>query len=118
VSTSQADQLSREYLHAADLVRRIVATLGNLSPENLCRSARALQLSLASLIRTFGETAMRAVALSFVAAVILAIPSTASAVQYESNGKVVHTRVAPVVMHRVSPPFRGQHVYSGRRGRW
>lgn len=29
--------------------------------------------------------------------------------------KVVHNRVAPVVMHRVLPPYAGHHVYRGRR---
>ncbi len=27
------------------------------------------------------------------------------------NGQVVHTRVAPVLMHRAVPPYRGVHVY-------
>jgi hypothetical protein len=27
------------------------------------------------------------------------------------DGKVAHTRLAPVVVHRALPPFRGQHVY-------
>jgi hypothetical protein len=30
------------------------------------------------------------------------------------GGGVVHSRRGPVVMHRVLPPFRGQHVYQGR----
>lgn len=41
-----------------------------------------------------------------------------------ANGNVVHTRLAPVVMHRAFPPYTGVHVYSkgggnngGRRGR-
>ena len=42
---------------------------------------------------------------------------TVSGEQYYSNGQVVHTRVAPVVAHRVLPPFRGVHVYQGRSSR-
>jgi hypothetical protein len=30
------------------------------------------------------------------------------------NGQVVHSRRAPVIMHRAVPPFRGVHVYGGR----
>ena len=46
---------------------------------------------------------------------LLACPAlTARAEQYTTNGRVVHTRVAPVVVHRVLPPFRGIHVYQGR----
>jgi hypothetical protein len=38
--------------------------------------------------------------------------STAQARQYSNGrGQVVHTRRAPVVMHRAVPPFRGVHVY-------
>jgi hypothetical protein len=29
--------------------------------------------------------------------------------------KVVHTRLAPVVAHRLVPPYWGKHVYQGRR---
>lgn len=35
-------------------------------------------------------------------------------VRSAAGPKVVHTRVAPVVVHRILPPFRGQHVYQGR----
>ena len=52
------------------------------------------------------------------AAVVFAL-STASlatspveAKQYRTaDGKIAHTRLAPVVVHRVFPPFKGQHVY-------
>ena len=38
--------------------------------------------------------------------------STAEAKQYRTaDGKVAHTRLAPVVVHRISPPYKGQHVY-------
>ena len=49
-------------------------------------------------------------------AVVLA-PSLVHARQYAAgNGHVVHTRRAPVVLHRAVPPFKGVHVYeSGRR---
>jgi hypothetical protein len=43
------------------------------------------------------------------------LPVAASAEQYVApSGQVVHTRVGPVVVHRVLPPFRGVHVYQGR----
>ena len=49
---------------------------------------------------------------------LLALPLAAQARQYavRSGGKeyVAHTRMAPVVMHRALPPFKGQHVYAGR----
>ena len=38
----------------------------------------------------------------------------AMAEQYARGNQVVHTRVAPVVVHRVLPPYRGVHVYEGR----
>jgi hypothetical protein len=46
---------------------------------------------------------------------VTALPLAASAEQYVApSGQVVHTRVAPVVVHRILPPFRGVHVYRGR----
>lgn len=45
------------------------------------------------------------------------VPVSASAEQYVSGGKVVHTRRAPVIAHRLVPPFRGVHVYAGGRRR-
>lgn len=49
---------------------------------------------------------------------ILALPLAAEARQYSvrngSRDYVAHTRMAPVVMHRALPPFKGQHVYAGR----
>jgi hypothetical protein len=48
-------------------------------------------------------------------ALLLAIsPTAARAEQYASGNQVVHTRLAPVVAHRVVPPYRGVHVYQGR----
>ncbi len=36
----------------------------------------------------------------------------AAAKQYRTaDGKVAHTRAAPVIVHRALPPFKGQHVY-------
>jgi hypothetical protein len=52
--------------------------------------------------------------LSLIAAAFLG-ESTAQAEQYTRGGNVVHTRRLPVVAHRIVPPFRGVHVYSGRR---
>ena len=49
---------------------------------------------------------------------LLALPLAAQARQYSvrSGNKeyVAHTRMAPVIMHRALPPFKGQHVYAGR----
>ena len=46
---------------------------------------------------------------------VVALPWGASAEQFVApSGQVVHTRVAPVVVHRILPPFRGVHVYQGR----
>jgi hypothetical protein len=49
--------------------------------------------------------------------VLIALSSTAKAVQYSSGDHVVHTRLAPVIAHKVVPPFKGVHVYQGRTGR-
>lgn len=46
-----------------------------------------------------------------------AISASAQAEQYAAGSQVVHTRRAPVVAHKVVPPFRGVHVYEGRGGR-
>lgn len=49
---------------------------------------------------------------------VLGLPWIASARQYRVNtsgrGQVAHTRVAPVMVHRALPPFKGEHVYAGR----
>ncbi len=58
---------------------------------------------------------MKSIALFF--ALLLAIPAVAWADQYVRGGQVVHTRLAPVVAHRVLPPYRGVHVYEGRPAR-
>ena len=40
------------------------------------------------------------------------IVSPAAAARHATpTGQVVHTRRAPVAMHRMSPPFRGNHVF-------
>jgi hypothetical protein len=33
----------------------------------------------------------------------------------DGNGHIVHSRRAPVIVHRVFPPYTGIHVYQGRR---
>jgi hypothetical protein len=59
---------------------------------------------------------MRAIAL--IAVLVLGSPLSVFAEQYVSNnGQVVHTRLAPVVAHKMVPPFRGVHTYQGRGGR-
>lgn len=53
-----------------------------------------------------------------VAALLLLFPALVSARQYRVNNsgreQVAHTRLAPVVVHRALPPFKGEHVYAGR----
>jgi hypothetical protein len=55
---------------------------------------------------------MRVAAL--IALLLLTSPAFALAEQYASGDQVVHTRLAPVVAHKLVPPFRGVHVYQGR----
>jgi hypothetical protein len=55
---------------------------------------------------------MRTIAL--LAAVLVFSPLLARAEQHALEGHVMHSRRAPVVAHRVLPPFRGVHVYQGR----
>ena len=49
---------------------------------------------------------------------LLAMESLVQSQQYQvrtaSGEKIVHTRVAPVIVHRILPPFYGRHVYQGR----
>ena len=53
---------------------------------------------------------MRAILLALI---VLAVPSIAHARQYQVGGRVVHTRRAPVILHRLVPPYAGVHVYQG-----
>lgn len=48
--------------------------------------------------------------LAFLLVIILALPAWA-AKRATSSGQVAHSRRAPVAMHRMSPPYRGNHVY-------
>jgi len=54
---------------------------------------------------------------TLIALILLATPVVTFAEQYADSGHVVHTRRAPVVAHKLVPPFRGVHVYQGRGGR-
>ncbi|MDX1945831.1 MAG: hypothetical protein SFU86_10580 [Pirellulaceae bacterium] len=49
---------------------------------------------------------------------LLVLPLAAQAARRgqwsDGQGHVVHSRRAPVVMHRIMPPFKGIHVYQGR----
>ena len=49
--------------------------------------------------------------------VLIVLSSVAKAEQYASGDHVVHTRLAPVIAHKVVPPFKGVHVYQGRTAR-
>ena len=42
------------------------------------------------------------------------VPAIASARRAPEGGNVVHSRRAPVVMHKMVPPFKGVHVYAKR----
>jgi hypothetical protein len=46
----------------------------------------------------------------------LSAPARAKQTEVTSGGRelIAHTRLAPVVVHRAFPPFKGQHVYQGR----
>jgi hypothetical protein len=55
------------------------------------------------------------IATLLIASLPLMTPERAQAEQYVSGGQVVHTRRLPVIAHRIVPPFRGVHVYGGRR---
>ena len=44
-------------------------------------------------------------------------PEAVKAEQFVSGDHVVHTRRAPVIAHKVVPPFKGVHVYQGRTSR-
>jgi len=44
-------------------------------------------------------------------------PNAVKAEQFVSGDHVVHTRRAPVIAHKVVPPFKGVHVYQGRAPR-
>ena len=47
----------------------------------------------------------------------LAATCDAQADQFASGSQIVHTRRAPVIAHKVVPPFKGVHVYQGRAAR-
>jgi hypothetical protein len=54
------------------------------------------------------------------ALIALAIPAVAFAdrrgnSQASLEGHVVHSRRGPVMLHRAVPPFKGVHVYQGKR---
>jgi hypothetical protein len=53
---------------------------------------------------------------ALIAFLLIAAPAVSRGEQYANNGQVVHTRLAPVVAHKIVPPFRGTHVYQGGRG--
>jgi hypothetical protein len=48
--------------------------------------------------------------LALLLAIVLTLPAFA-AKHATSDGHVAHSRRAPVAMHRMSPPYRGNHVY-------
>jgi hypothetical protein len=60
----------------------------------------------------------RALVFTLVFSLALSLSPVVEGAQYQVRttygAKVVHTRIAPVVMHRVLPPFYGRHVYQGR----
>lgn len=51
-------------------------------------------------------------------AALLFAPAAAQAKRQSlPSGKVAHSRAAPVIAHRLVPPFAGVHVYEPARGR-
>jgi hypothetical protein len=64
-----------------------------------------------------GPIAMRTLLLA--AAVVVALSSVVRAERagtaMMADGHVVHSRRGAVIFHRALPPFRGVHVYQGRR---
>jgi hypothetical protein len=77
--------------------------------------ARSLQIGGVTLFAGKELSPMRTIAIF--AILFAAFPAPSRADQYVNGGHVVHTRLAPVVAHRVLPPFKGVHVYAGRNAR-
>lgn len=56
----------------------------------------------------------------YVATVVVALSQLSAtfaaqqSVQTPLGEKVVHTRLAPVIIHRAVPPYAGRHIYQGR----
>jgi hypothetical protein len=57
---------------------------------------------------------MRAIFFNLTALILILSPAALRAEQYASGDHIVHTRLAPVIAHRIVPPYRGVHVYEGR----
>ncbi len=55
--------------------------------------------------------------MAIVVLLILMTPRSSRAEQFVRGDQVIHTRLAPVVVHRVLPPYKGIHVYQGRARR-
>jgi hypothetical protein len=45
---------------------------------------------------------------------VAALCAPASAERYACGDQVCHTRLVPVIAHRLSPPYHGRHVYAPR----
>lgn len=54
---------------------------------------------------------MRSLILSLLVIAVTALPGFARGRSNSANGHVVHSRRAPVIIHRAVPPFSGVHVY-------
>ena len=52
-----------------------------------------------------------------IALAVISLSAAAKAEQFAAGDHVVHTRRAPVVAHKVVPPFKGVHVYQGKAPR-
>jgi len=55
------------------------------------------------------------IAALFLATIAPAAQAARRGTQSDGSGHVVHSRRAPVVLHRALPPYTGIHVYQGRR---
>lgn len=52
--------------------------------------------------------------LVLIALLFVAFPTAARAERSSAGGQVAHSRRAPVVAHKMVPPFHGKHAYVGR----
>jgi len=55
------------------------------------------------------------IAIAVVAALSSAARAERAGAVMSPDGHVVHSRRGAVIFHRALPPFRGVHVYQGRR---
>jgi hypothetical protein len=80
-----------------------------------CRLLNVLKVNTSTLRSYNMKSALIWTTLIVSAALSVCETAPVEAKQYQtSDGHVVHTRLAPVVAHRISPPFHGRHIYRRR----